>query len=119
MKIMRITLIILGIIAIILIAARIYLPFFIENQINKSINEMEGLSGGVENVSLGIIRGNARLSDLVIYNEEYPDPSTPFVSVASTEIFVNWGALFNRKLVATCQPRLGCGKLCYLRGSRT
>lgn len=98
---MRITLIILGIVALILIAARIYLPFFLENQINKSISEMEDLSGGVGNVSLGIIRGNARLSDLVIYNEEYPDPSTPFVSVASTEIFVNWGALFSRKLVAT------------------
>jgi hypothetical protein len=99
-KQMRIALIILGIIAIILIAARIYLPFFIEDQINRNINEMEGMSGGVENVSLGIIRGNARLSDLAIYNEEYPDPSTPFVTVASTDISVNWRALFNRKLVA-------------------
>jgi hypothetical protein len=98
---MRITLIILGIIALILVAARIYLPFYIEDQITKNINEMEGMSGGVENVSLGIFRGHAQMSGLVIYNEEYPDPSTPFVSVAEIELYVDWGALFNRKLVAT------------------
>jgi hypothetical protein len=98
---MRITLIILGIIAVILIALRIYLPFFIENQINKNIDEMEGLSGRVENVSLRLLGGNIRISDITIYDEEYPDPSIPFVSIARTGISVDWGALFSRELVAT------------------
>jgi hypothetical protein len=97
---MRITLIILGVFAVLILAFRIYLPFFIENQINKNINEMEGLSGSVENVSLSLLKGNIYLSGISIYNDDYPDPSAPFVSVASNNISVDWGALFNRRLVA-------------------
>jgi hypothetical protein len=97
---MKITIIILGIVAAILIALRVYLPFYIKDQINENINEMEGFAGGVENVSLSLLRGNIYLSGIAIYNEDYPDPSIPFVRVARNEIFVDWGSLFNRRLVA-------------------
>jgi hypothetical protein len=97
---MRITLIILGVFAVLILAFRIYLPFLIRDQLNSNINEMEGLSGNVENVSLSLLRGNIYLSGISIYNDDYPDPSVPFVSVASNDISVDWGALFNRRLVA-------------------
>jgi hypothetical protein len=97
---MRITLIILAIFAVILIAARIYLPFFIKDQINKNINDIENLSGGVENVSLSLLGGRIHLYDLVIYDQDYPDPSIPFISARHNEIVVDWGALLSRKLIA-------------------
>jgi hypothetical protein len=97
---MKITLIILGVIVIILIGFRIYLPFLVKDQINKNINEAEGISGNVDNVSLSLLKGNIHLSDIDIFNEEYPDPSIPFVRLAQTDISVNWSYLFNRRLVA-------------------
>jgi hypothetical protein len=97
---MKTTLIILGIIIAILIGFRIYLPFFIKDQINKNINEADGISGNVDNVSLRLLSGNIHLSDITIFNEEYPDPSIPFVRLARTDVSVDWGSLFNRRLVA-------------------
>jgi hypothetical protein len=97
---MKTTLIILGVILVILIGFRIYLPFLVKDQINKNINEAEGISGNVENVSLSLLRGNIHLSDIDIFNEEYPDPSIPFVKLAQTDLSVSWGSLFNRRIVA-------------------
>jgi hypothetical protein len=98
---MRITLIILGVLAVIILGFRIYLPFFIKDQIEKNINGVDGLSGEVGNVSLGLLRGYIQINDLVIYDEDYPDPSRPFLFMAHNEIYADWQALFRRKLVAS------------------
>jgi hypothetical protein len=97
---MKTTLIILGVIIVILVGFRIYLPVLVKDQINKNINEAEGISGKVDNVSLSLLRGNIHLSDIDIYNEEYPDPSTPIVRLAQSNISVSWTSLFNRRIVA-------------------
>jgi hypothetical protein len=97
---MRILLIILGILAVIIIGLRVYLPFFIKDQIEKNINEVEGLSGSAGNVSLSVLAGHIQINDLVIYDEEYPDPSRPFIFMDHCDIDADWQALFNRKLVA-------------------
>ncbi len=93
-------LIILGIVVIVFIALRIYLPFFIRGQINQNIREMEGYTGGVENVSLGIMAGRIRLSDLTIYDQEYPEPDIPFIDLAWNEVTVDWGQLLRGRLHA-------------------
>ena len=93
-------LIILGIVVIIFIGMRLYLPVFIKNQINQNIREMEDYSGGVENVSLGILAGRARISNLTIYDESYPDPDIPFVYLLRNEINIDWSQLLRRRLHA-------------------
>lgn len=97
---MKTTLIILGVIIVILVGFRIYLPTLVKDQINKNINEVEGISGNVDNVSLSLLRGNIYLSDIVIFSEGYPDPSIPFVKLSQADLSVNWSSLFNRRLVA-------------------
>jgi hypothetical protein len=90
----------LGIILVIIIAFRIYLPTLVKDQINKNLNAVEGYSGGVDRVSMQIFRGAVQLHDLAIFEEKSTDPSIPLIDLHHLDFNIHWGALFRGRVVS-------------------
>jgi hypothetical protein len=86
------------VIAGIIIAFRIALPFIIKNYVNNALQEMEGYSGSVDDIDLSLIRGAYVIKDVVIVAEEDTLP-VPFMSVSRIDLSVHWGALFRGAIV--------------------
>ncbi len=86
------------VIAGILVAVRIALPFFIENYVNKTLRNLEGYNGSVEDVDLALFRG-AYVIDSVKIVKEKDSISIPFISIAKIDLSVHWKALFKGSIV--------------------
>lgn len=89
-----------GIILLVLVAFRLYLPTLVKNQLNKKIDSVEGYFGGADRVSMQLFRGSVQLHDLAIYETASADPSAPFLYLKHSDYNIHWGALFDGKLVA-------------------
>jgi hypothetical protein len=86
------------VIAGILIAFRIALPFIIKNYVNNTLHEMEGYSGSVNDIGLNLFRGAYVIKDVVIVSEEDTLP-VPFISISRIDVSIHWGALFRGSIV--------------------
>lgn len=84
---------------VLLIAARIAAPFIIEEYLNRRLAALEGYTGSVRDVDLALIRGAYRIEGMRILKTGGEAP-VPFLSVPETDISVEWGALFDGKIVA-------------------
>lgn len=88
-----------GIIILVLIAFRLYLPTLVKNQINQQIDAVEGYFGDVDKVTMQLFRGSVQLHDLTIYETASADPSAPFLQLRYSDYNIHWGALFDGRLV--------------------
>jgi hypothetical protein len=86
------------VIAGIIIAFRITLPFFIKNYVNNTLQEMEGYSGSVGDIDLALIRGAYVIKDIEIFSERDTLP-VPFISVSRIDLSIHWSALFRGSIV--------------------
>ena len=86
------------IIVVVLIAIRIALPFIIKDYVNKTLREMEGYNGSVSDIDLNLFRGAYVINDLVLTDESNAIP-VPFLNIPVIDLSVEWGALFNGKIV--------------------
>lgn len=86
------------IIAVVLIAIRIALPFIIKDYVNKTIQEMEGYNGSISDIDLNLFRGAYVINDLVLTDESNAI-SVPFISIPAIDSSVEWGALIEGKIV--------------------
>ncbi len=90
--------IILGVLLGVLLVARIALPFFVKNYINKTLNELPGYSGSVKDVDIALWRGAYRIEGIDIWKTE-AKREEPFFAARAVDISVDWKALFQRRLV--------------------
>ena len=81
-----------------LIIVRIALPSIVERYVNKTLNDLPGYNGHVEDIDLHLYRGAYTIDGLVL-EEEKGDPKTPFLSIARTDLSLEWKAIFKGKLV--------------------
>jgi hypothetical protein len=95
----KVLIIILIVFIVLIIGARIYLPYLIRDQINDQIAAIEGYSGQVERVSLEILKGGIVLRNFNLYEEASHDPSIPFVSLRHNEINLDWSSLIRKGIV--------------------
>lgn len=84
---------------VILVAARVALPYAIEAYLNHRLAELEGYRGHVEDVDVALIRGAYRIEGLEIVKTDGEVP-VPFVSIPSIDISVEWGAILEGAVVA-------------------
>lgn len=82
----------------ILIAVRIALPFWVENKVNRTLEDLDGYTGSIEDVDLHLYRGAYTIDSLVIDKVEAENP-VPFLIIPKTDLSVEWGALLDGEIV--------------------
>ena len=94
----RTTKIIIAVVAL-LVIARLLLPYFVLRYVNKSLADMEGYTGHVEDIDIQLIRGAYQLNDLRI-RKVNGKIKKPFLYIPKTDLSVEWKSLFKGKLVS-------------------
>ncbi|CAM2966198.1 DUF748 domain-containing protein [Rariglobus hedericola] len=89
----------IGIIAALLLAVRIALPFVIRDAINKRLAVVEGYSGKVDDIDLQLFRGAYRIDGVSISKREN-DRLEPFFAAELVDFSISWGELFHGRLVS-------------------
>lgn len=81
----------------------VFLHFALEpivlRQVNKTLANMEGMYGRVDNINIHLYRGAYQIDSLVIYDEDQENEDTPFFAVDKIDISLEWGALFQGSIV--------------------
>ena len=92
------TYIIIAVIVVLLIIFRLALPTLVKNYVNKTLEELPGYTGHVEDIDISLYRGAYKIDGLVL-EEEGGNPKYPFLRIAETDLSVEWKSLFKGKLV--------------------
>lgn len=77
---------------------RIMLPHIILNYVNRTLNEMEGYSGSVEDIDVHLWRGAYAIEGLTLEKTDGKIP-VPFIDVARIELSIQWSELLQGALV--------------------
>ena len=93
---------------VLLVVARLLLPYFVLRYLNKELADMGGYTGHIEDVDIQLIRGAYQIDDLRIrkINGKIKEP---FLYIPKTDLSVEWKSLFKGKLVSeveTYEPEL-------------
>lgn len=94
----RTTKIIIGLV-VLLVIARLLLPYFVLRYVNKTLADMGGYTGHVEDIDIQLIRGAYQIDDLRI-RKVAGKIKEPFVFIPKTDLSVEWRSLFKGKLVS-------------------
>lgn len=81
-----------------LIGARIYLPYWLTDYVNKTLDNIPGYTGSISDVDVALIRGAYTIDDLKIMKKTGGIP-VPFVDIKKTDFSLQWGALFKGEVV--------------------
>ena len=95
----RRTLITIAVIALVLIAARIALPYVVEHKVNQRLASIPGYSGQVEDIGIALIRGAYTLNRVAIYKINGA-AREPFFLAQHIDFSVAWRELFRGKVVS-------------------
>ena len=95
----RKTVIIVAVIAVLLIAVRIALPYFVKYKVNERLASIPGYSGRVEGIDIALFRGAYSLNDVAIFKINGA-AREPFVMAKNIDFSVAWRELFHRKVVS-------------------
>ena len=90
---------ILGIVAVVLIGARLAAPFALERYVNRQLASMGEYRGSVEHIDLSLIRGGYVLRNLQIVKIDAAPETPPFATIPEMAINVQWRALFRGSAV--------------------
>jgi hypothetical protein len=89
----------LAVVAVLLLAARIALPFVVKHQINARLAAIPGYTGRVETVGIHLWRGAYSLGDIAIFRQS-GQVREPFVAVRHLDFSIAWRELLHRKVVS-------------------
>lgn len=84
---------------ILLIAGRLYLPYWVTDYVNRKIDALEGYSGAVQEIDIHLWRGAYQIHRLDIYKTG-GGLKTPFVAAKLIDFSVEWKALWHGKIVS-------------------
>ena len=93
---------------VLLIIARLLLPYFVLRYVNKTLADMGSYTGHVEDIDIQLIRGAYQIDDLRI-RKVNGKIKKPFLYIPKTDLSVEWKSLFKGKLVSeveTYEPEL-------------
>ena len=89
--------IVIGII-VLLILARIALPYVVTNYVNKVLADLEGYTGSITDVDISLYRGAYQIHGLDIQSVN-ENIKTPFVAIKTIDLSVEWHALLDGSVV--------------------
>ncbi len=86
------------VLCLILIGGRIYLPFWVTDYVNKTLDNVPGYTGSISDVDISLLRGAYTIYDLKLM-KKVRDIPVPFIDIKSTDFSLQWGALFKGSIV--------------------
>jgi hypothetical protein len=89
---------VLIVIAVLLVAVRVMLPFWVRDYVNKKLSELHDYRGHVEAVDLNLWRGAYKLRAIKVVKTS-GDVPVPFFSSPLMDLSVQWSALLHRAFV--------------------
>jgi hypothetical protein len=87
---------------ILLITARILLPYIVLKYVNKSLSEMKGYNGHVEDIDIRLIRGAYVINNINIYETDTILKITdtiPFFSAEKIDLAIDWKSILHKRIV--------------------
>ena len=84
---------------VLVIVARLLLPYFVLRYVNKTLADMGSYTGHVEDIDIQLIRGAYQIDDLRI-RKVNGKIKEPFLYMPKTDLSVEWKSLFKGKLVS-------------------
>jgi hypothetical protein len=88
----------LGGILLLLVVARMMLPYFVTRYVNRVLSNLQGYRGSVYNVDIHLYRGAYSIDSLKIFKIN-GNKEVPFVDIPVTDLSVEWHSLFDGKVV--------------------
>ena len=85
--------IILGSVLVLLIVARLMLPYFVTRYVNKVSADIDGYEGSISDVDIHLIRGAYSIHDLKLFKVNGHE-KVPFIDISTIDLSVEWSALF-------------------------
>lgn len=82
-----------------LIVGRILLPYFLERSVNKTLDDIPGYTGYVEDIDVALYRGAYVIEGLIL-KKENSKSETPILDFAKSDISIEWKSLFKGKIVS-------------------
>ena len=86
-------------IVVLLIVARLLLPYFVLKYVNKTLADLDGYTGHVSDVDIALYRGAYQIDSLNI-RKVNGKIEEPFIAIPKMDLSVEWKSLFKGKLVA-------------------
>ncbi len=90
--------IVLGSILVLLIVARLMLPYFVTRYVNKVLADIDGYEGSISDVDIHLIRGAYSIQDLKLFKVNGRE-KVPFIDISVIDLSVEWSALFKGSVV--------------------
>lgn len=98
----------IGGLLLLVIAARVSMPYFVTNYVNKVLGNIEGYHGSIYDVDIHLYRGAYSIDSLKVFKVD-GNKEVPFVDIPLTDLSVEWRALFDGAIVGEVifeHPRL-------------
>lgn len=87
------------VLAAVLIAGRIYLPYWLKGYVNGQIDRLDHYSGSVSDIDVALWRGAYQIEGLAIYKSE-GGLERPFAAADTVDLSIEWRALWHGEIVA-------------------
>lgn len=95
----KVLLVILIILAVV-VAVRVALPYVILHYANRTLEEMQGYNGHIEDIDLAIIRGAYKIDSIYINKvDTTTQKEVPFLAASLIDLSIEWRSLFKGSLV--------------------
>jgi hypothetical protein len=85
--------------AVLLIAARVALPYVVKQQVNQRLAAIPGYSGHVDDIGIALVRGAYTMRGVAIY-KVHGAAREPFFAARAVDFSVAWRELFRGKVVS-------------------
>jgi len=93
---------------VLLVVARLLLPYFVVRYVNRVLADMGSYTGRIEDVNIALLRGAYQIQDLNI-RKVNGKIKKPFLHIPTTDLSIEWASLFKGSLVGeveTYRPQL-------------
>ncbi len=85
-------------IILVLIIARLTLPYFVTRFVNKVLADIPEYSGSISGVDIHLIQGGYVLQNLKIFKIDGVE-KIPFIDIPATDLSIEWKSIFNGTIV--------------------
>jgi hypothetical protein len=83
-----------------LVVARLVLPYVVLTYLNRTLANMKGYRGHIEDVDIALIRGAYKIDSIYLHKvDTVKGKETPFFAASSVDLSVEWKALFHGSIV--------------------
>lgn len=87
-------------IVVVLVILRLALPFIVLKYANKTLANMKGYYGRIQDIDIALIRGAYRIDSVYLNKvDSITHEQTPFFSASAIDLSIEWKALFHGSLV--------------------